>query len=107
MLKISHPEEKNYSAKVVRLSGLRKHTNADRLQCVDIDFQTVITGLDARDGDFYVFFPCGTKIDESFLSFNNSFSDKELNKDKEKVGFFEKIFGGLLPCIRGDVNFAL
>jgi len=98
MLKIAHAEEKNYSAKVVRLAGLRKHTNADRLQCVDIDFQTVITGLVAQEGDLYVFFPCGTKIDESFLSHTNSFRDKELNKNKEKVGFFEP--KGVVSAIR-------
>lgn len=90
MLKIVYPEEKNYSAKIVKIAGLRKHANADRLQCVDIDFQTVITGLDTKNGDIYVFFACGTKINESFLSYTNSFRDKELNKNPEKVGFFEK-----------------
>lgn len=99
----------NYLAKVVRLKGVRKHENADRLQCVDIDFQTVVTGMDAKDGDIYVYFPVESKINSDFLSKTNSFRDYRLNsnyKDADKkrqdylkldenkkartVGFFEE-----------------
>lgn len=80
----------NYLAKIVQLSGVRKHSNADRLQCVAIDGQNVITGLDAKDGDYYVFFPVESAINKEFLSSTNSFEDKELNEDKECKGFFNK-----------------
>lgn len=90
MLSTSKEANPNYLAKVVQLKGLRKHNNADRLQCVDIDFQTVITGLDAKEGDLYVYFPLECKINKDFLAFTNSFRNKELNKDKEKAGFFEE-----------------
>jgi len=89
MLATSKNANPNYLAKVVALKGLKKHSNANRLQTVDIDFQTVITGLDAKDGDVYVFFPVESKISADFLSATNSFRDKELNSDKEKAGFFE------------------
>lgn len=81
MLEISKNANPNYLAKVVKLEGLRKHDNADRLQCVDIDFQTVITGLDAKDGDIYVYFPVECKINSDFLSHTNSFRDYKLNAD--------------------------
>jgi len=90
MLEISKDANKNYLAKIVKLKGLRKHGNADRLQVVDIDFQTVITGLDAKDGDVYVFFPLECAISSDYLSFTNSFREKEYNANVEKTGFFDK-----------------
>jgi hypothetical protein len=108
MLKISEKANPNYLCKVVILKGLKKHSNADRLQTVEVDFNTVITGLDAKDGDVYVYFPVEGKISESFLSDTNSFRkyflntsylddtmvrqaflDKEENKGERVVGFFE------------------
>jgi len=90
MIKISKEANPNYLAKVVKLKNLQKHQNADRLQTVVIDFQTVITGLNAIEGDLYVYFPVECKINKDFLSFTNSFREKTLNKDQEKVGFFEE-----------------
>lgn len=91
MITISKTANLNYLAKVVKLKGLRKHSNADRLQCVDIDFQTVITGLDAKNGDIYVFFPLECRLNEDFLSATNSFRDatKNLDPDPKKAGFFD------------------
>jgi hypothetical protein len=88
MISIKNTED-NRLAKVVRLKGLKKHSNADRLQTVDIDYQTVITGLDAKEGEAYVYFPVESKINSEFLAFTNSFRNKDLNVDSEKVGFFE------------------
>lgn len=90
MISTSKDANPNYLAQVVQLTGLRKHGNADRLQCVDIDFQTVITGLDAQDGDIYIFFPVESQINSDFLTETNSFRDKTLNADPEKVGFFDE-----------------
>lgn len=88
MLTISKDANKNYLAKVVKLEGVQKHSNADRLQTVKIDFNTVITGMDAKDGDIYVYFPVESKINEMFLADTNSFSDKTMNADPEKKGYF-------------------
>lgn len=89
MIKISKDSNPNYLAKIVKLQDIRKHSNADRLQIVTIDFQPIIIGLDAKEGDEYVFFPVECKINKEFLSYTNSFRKPELNKDKEKTGFFE------------------
>ena len=88
-IKISKEANENYLAKIVKLKNLRKHSNADRLQVVDIDFQSVITDLTAKDGDLYVFFPIESKINEEFVSFINGFRHSNLNADKDKTGFFE------------------
>ena len=90
MLEKSKNHNPNYLAKVVALKNLKKHPNADRLQVVDIDFQQVITGIDSKEGDVYVFFPVESKISKEFLSFTNSFRDSTLNQDPEKKGFFEE-----------------
>ena len=89
-LKISEKANHNYLAKVVQLNNIRKHENADRLQCVSIDGNNVITGLDAKDGALYVYFPLESAINKEFLSWGNSFEDKTLNQNKEVKGFFNK-----------------
>lgn len=86
---ISKEANVNYLCKVIKIKNIRKHENADKLQIINIDFQTVITGLDAKKGDIYVFFPLECQINKEFLSYTNSFRHKELNKDKEQIGFFE------------------
>jgi RNA ligase (TIGR02306 family) len=90
MLKISEGANPNYLAKIVELRGLEKHPNADRLQVCKIDFQNVITGPDAKDGDICVFFPLECQIDAEYLSHTNSFSSELLNKDANTKGFFDK-----------------
>lgn len=89
MLKVSSNANPNYLAKVVKLPPVRKHTNADRLGCVSIDGNNVITSLDAKEGELYIYFPVESVIDKEFLAWSNSFEDKELNQDKDKKGFFD------------------
>jgi hypothetical protein len=90
MIQISEKANPNYLCKVVQLKGLSKHFNADRLQTVLIDFQTVITGMNAKEGDIYVYFPVESCISPSFLSFSNSFKEEGLNSDPTETGFFER-----------------
>jgi hypothetical protein len=87
-LKISEKANPNYLAKVVKLKNLRKHSNADRLQVTTIDGNNVITGLEAKEGDFYVYFPLECSINNDFLAYTNSFQESSLNEDKEAKGFF-------------------
>jgi len=89
MLKINL-EDTNYRAKIVKLEGLRKHSNADKLQVATIDFNNVITGLEAKDGDIYVYFPLECAINKDFLAWSNSFEEKTLNADVTQRGFFNK-----------------
>lgn len=89
-ISISKEANRNYLAKIFKIENIRKHENADRLQIVTVDFNNVITGLEANKGDVYIYFPVESCLNHEFLSHTNSFRDKELNKDKEQVGFFEK-----------------
>lgn len=88
MFKISEKANPNYLAQIVALGNIRPHPNADRLKIATIQGNSVIVGLDAKEGDVYVYFPLECAINKEFLSWSNSFSDKSLNADKEVAGFF-------------------
>ena len=88
-LKISEKANPNYLAKVIQLKNIRKHSNADKLQVTTIDGNNVITGLDAQEGQLYIYFPLECSINKEYLSFSNSFRESSLNEDKEAKGFFE------------------
>jgi len=89
MLKISKEANTNYLAKIVYLKEFKKHPNADRLKMVTIDFQDVITGINAEEG-LYVFFPLECQINYEFLKDTNSFSSALLNADTTEKGYLEK-----------------
>lgn len=108
MLTKSKEHNPNYLCKVFRIEGLKKHPNADRLQMLTVDFNTVITGMDAKEGDICIYFPLECKINPEFLSYTNSFRnyynnrdyimssstrknmlDLEDNKLERKIGFFD------------------
>lgn len=80
----------NYLAKIVALPEPRKHSNADKLLCWNIDFQNVITNLDYRAGDLVVYFPVESAINKDLIFFFNGFEDKTLNADPLQKGFFNK-----------------
>jgi hypothetical protein len=98
MFSKSDKHNPNYLASIVKLSNVRKHTGADRLQCVAIMGNNVITGLDAKDGDLYCFFPLECAISSDFLTFTNSFREKDLNADKTKSAYFE--YHGRVRCVK-------
>ena len=92
MLKKSENASLNYLTKVVKLNGVRKHSKEGitRIQCVSVDGFNIITGIDAKDGDLYIYFPAESALNPEYLSWSNSFENKEMNADKEKKGFFNK-----------------
>ena len=90
MIKKSEQFNPNYLAKIVELKVIRKHPNADRLQIATVDFNDVITGLDAKIGDIYVYFPIESQINYEFLRHTNSFDSNLLNEDSKIKGYFNK-----------------
>lgn len=89
-ISISQNANLNYLAKVVKLSNLRKHSGADRLQVTTIDGNNIITGLAAKEDDLYVYFPLESALNKEYLSWSNSYEDKSLNQNPEVKGFFNK-----------------
>jgi hypothetical protein len=92
----------NYLAKVIKVKDLRKHSNADRLQCMTIDGNNIITDLSAQEGSLYIYFPIESSINKDFISYTNSFQEKELNKDQTVKGMFNKHARVRAISLRGE-----
>ena len=88
MLRISEKANRNYLAKVVSLGKFVTHPNADRLQGFIIDHARIYVDLSFKEHDICIYFPLECQIDSRILSFLNLYSDKSLNRDNTKGGFF-------------------
>jgi hypothetical protein len=95
-------ENPNYRAKIVQLSNGKKHSNADKLMCWNIDFQNVITNLDYKDGDVVVYFPVECTINKDLISYIDGFEDKTKNNNPEYKGFFNKHARVRAISLRGE-----
>lgn len=78
-----------YQAFVCSLQNVRPHSNADRIQLATVYGNQIVVGLDNVDGQLGVYFPTDGQLMEVFCSENNLFRHSELNKDKNKSGYFE------------------
>lgn len=68
-----------YCGYITTLHGLRKHSNADRLQCVEVFQQNVIVDLSYTEGQKVVFFPSDGQLSEEFANDNNLVRKKDEN----------------------------
>lgn len=80
--------QSNYLAKVIRLDNSRKHSNADRLLCWNVDYKNVITDLSYNNGEAVIYFPELSQINPELLSYLNLYNDKTLNQDPTVSGYF-------------------
>lgn len=82
-------KDANYTCTIVQNFELKPATGFDNLKMVTLFGYNCLVSKDTDPNEQHLFFPAETKIDEKFLSVNNLFRNSELNKDKEKKGFFE------------------
>lgn len=68
-----------YCGYITTLHNLRKHSNADRLQCVEVFGQNVIVDLSYEEGQQVVFFPSDGQLSEEFANDNNLVRKKDEN----------------------------
>lgn len=80
----------NYKATVIKIDNLRKHSNADRLQCTNIFGNNVIVGLDVKEGDLGLFFPLESALSKEFIYENSLSAVNDLNKLPTAKGYFGK-----------------
>jgi len=96
-------ENSNYCARLIKLPAPRAHSNANKLLCVSVLGNNVITGISAKEGDSYVFFPLESSISVEYLADSNSLDDPALNKDKKTKGFFSPKHGRVKALsLRGE-----
>lgn len=60
-----------YTACIVTITNLRRHTKTDKLQCTDIHGYNVIVDSACRIGQRMVYFPVGGELDEHFAKENH------------------------------------
>lgn len=68
-----------YGDYITTLKGLRKHSNADRLQCVEVFGQNVIVDLSYQEGQKVVFFPSDGQLSLEYATDNNLVRKKDEN----------------------------
>ena len=66
-----------YCGYITTLRNLKKHSNADRLQCVEVFGQNVIVNLDYYEGQKVVFFPADGQLSLEFATDNNLIRKKD------------------------------
>ena len=60
-----------YCAYITTIKNLRKHSNADRLQCTTIFGNNVIVDLSYQESQRVIFFPTDGQLGEEFANENN------------------------------------
>lgn len=60
-----------YCAYITTLKELRKHSNADRLQCATIFSNNVIVDMNYREGQKAIYFPVDGQLSKEFAEDNN------------------------------------
>lgn len=68
-----------YCAYITTIKELRKHSNADRLQCALIYGNNVIVDLSYKEGMRVVYFPIDGQLSEEFANDNNLIRKKDEN----------------------------
>jgi hypothetical protein len=88
-LKITEGADPNYTASIVKISNVRPHPNADRLEIIEIFGNDVVVGKGQFSLDvLVVYFPVECAISRKFLSWANLLDKAELNADGVTKGFF-------------------
>lgn len=68
-----------YCGYIVELHNLRKHSNADRLQCVEVFGNNIIVDLSYQEGQKVVFFPVDGRLSDEYAEANNLIRKKDEN----------------------------
>lgn len=89
---------KNYSATIVIIDNLIELEGCSNIQGTIIFGNHIIIDKKIQLGEIGLVFPVECSIKDVFLKANNLYRDKELNEDKNKMGFFEK--HGRVRCMK-------
>ena len=84
-----------YCGYITTLYNLRKHSNADRLLCVEVFGQNVIVDLSYHEGQKVVFFPSDGQLSEEFANDNNLVRKKDENGNN---------IGGYLDPVKRNIT---
>lgn len=68
-----------YQAYITRIQKIRKHENADRLQCAEVFGTTVVVDMNYTEGQRVVYFPADGQLSQEFAKSNNLLRKKDEN----------------------------
>jgi hypothetical protein len=94
----------SYKATVVRLSNVRPHSNADRVQLATVLGNQIVIGLNSKEGDLGIYFPSDGQLSEIFCKNNSLFRKAEMNNDPEKTGMFDENRRVRAQRFRGEIS---
>lgn len=92
------------SASFVRLSNVRKHPNADRLQLATVHGNQVVVGPDAKTGDLGIYFESNLQISQQFADANDLIRRKNPTTGKQEGGMFDANRKVRTQKFRGEIS---
>jgi hypothetical protein len=94
-----------YKAIIIKLTNVRLHPNADRVQLATCHGNQVVVGLNSREGDLGVYFPSDGQISHEFAQANNLYRESNMNSDPEaKPGMFDSNRRVRAQRFRGEIS---
>jgi hypothetical protein len=95
----------SYTAIVTRLKDVRPHSNADKVQLATCHGNQVVIGLDSKESEWGVYFPCDGQLSDEFCKANNLYRDNTKNKNTEaKPGMFDDNRRVRAQKFRGEIS---
>jgi hypothetical protein len=79
----------DYSAIIAKIDSVIEIPNANSIQLAKVLGESVIVNKSSTIGEIGVLFIADTQLSHEYAHNNNLYRDKEMNKDKEKSGFFD------------------
>ena len=80
----------NYCATIVKIHNLLELENCENVVGFPVFGYQAIVGKDTKISQLGVLFTAETQLSKDYCKENNLFRKKELNKNSEKVGYFDE-----------------
>jgi hypothetical protein len=95
----------SYKAVVTKLTNVRSHSNADKVQLATCHGNQVVIGLNHVEDELGIYFPSDGQLSHGFCSANNLFRKAEMNSDPEaKPGMFDENRRVRAQRFRGEIS---
>jgi hypothetical protein len=95
----------SYKAIVTKLTNVRPHSNADKVQLATCHGNQVVIGLNHIEDELGIYFPSDGQLSQGFCAANNLFRKAELNSDPEaKPGMFDENRRVRAQRFRGEIS---
>ena len=88
-MKVTKKEGSNYIITVVSLPKKQPIPGLDNLVSVSVFGDDCLIPKDSPESPLYLFIPAGTELSPQFMSHNNLYTDKALNRNQNKKGYIK------------------